>query len=116
MSARVDTLLAEVAALVAKPDLARTAPTDEERRKARARERFAALVQESGRTQREFAEQLLGVDESAVRRAITAGLGLPIPWWLEALIEEHPELVATWISGVLHDVRTSINARRAAGG
>lgn len=116
MSARIDELLAEVAALVPKPGLAKTEPSDGERRKARARERFASLVQESGRTQREFAEQLLGVDESAVRRAISVGLGLPIPWWLEALIEEHPELVATWVQGILEDVRVAIHARRAAGG
>lgn len=116
MSARVDALLAEVSSLLGGPGIAKTAPSDEERRKSRARERFAALVQQSGRTQREFAEELLGVDESAVRRAISVGLGLPIPWWLEALIEKHPELVAGWIAGVLADVRIAMSARKAADG
>lgn len=105
----LDALAAE-ADRIAGPGPAKCPPRDRDESMARAKDRFAALVRSRGPSVRDFAETI-GCDESAVRRAIRKGLSLPIPWWLEVLIDRDPELVAGWVKGILRDCAVSKAAR-----
>jgi hypothetical protein len=111
---RLEELEAEAVRLARGPGIASTVPSERECDRSAARERLLKLQKESGLSRREFAEELLACDESALRLA-AKGAGLPLPWWLERLLRERPELVASFAAALLKDVRVSI-ARRTSNG
>jgi hypothetical protein len=111
---RIDELEAEALRLASGPGIADAVPNEREADYSLARERLLKLEKESGLSRRAFAEELLGCNESAMR-AVPKGAGLPVPWWLERLIRERPELVASFAAGLLADVRVA-KARRASNG
>src|SRR5688500_9833367 len=87
------------------PGLAKGTASDARRVwKNRASERLELVVLESGMSTREFAAQL-SCSEAALRRATHGGdSGLPLPWWLETLVEKHPDLAARFVRTVLEDI------------
>lgn len=110
---RLDDLEREALRLAGKPGIRKAEPSERRRFEVMARARLEQLVAASGRSRSDFASELLDVDESAVRRAIQGGVGLPLPWWLEAIIERDPELAAEYLAGALNDVRRQIAARKS---
>ncbi len=68
--------------------------------------RLQLLVEGVAEPTRELA-RIIDCDESAVRRAKVAGVGLPLPWWLEALIERRPDLAKRWLESVLDDIESA---------
>lgn len=111
----IDELLEQAVALSRGPSIAKAVPTEREADRSKARERLLTLQKRSGLSQTEFAERLLGCDESALRLA-AKGAGLPLPWWIERLIREKPELVAEFAASLLQDVRVAIARKGASGG
>lgn len=111
----LELLEAEAVRLARGPDLARTVPTEREQDFSLARERLFRLAKESGVSQTEFAEALLGVDESAVRGVKKGTSAIPVPWWLERLLRTRPELVASFAAGLLRDSRRALERKSANG-
>jgi hypothetical protein len=52
--------------------------------------------------------RLMECNESAVRRAKAVGVGLPIPWWIEALIERKPEHALAYVESLLVDIESAM--------
>lgn len=68
----------------------------------RAAARFKGLVKTSGRSVNAVAEKVLECDESAVRRPSTS---LPMPWWLEAMIDRDEVLALGFARSIVNDVK-----------
>lgn len=110
---RIDELEAEALRLASGPSIADVVPDAREADRSAARERLLDLIKTSGLNRSQFAE-LLALDESALR-LVPHSKGIPIPWWLETLIREQPEFVASFAAGLLRDVRAAKRARDLRG-
>lgn len=110
----IEALEREAVRLALGPGIAKTMPSERDLDRTDASKRLLDLQKRSGLSRTEFAEELLGCNESALRLA-GKGAGLPLPWWIERLLRERPELVAEFAAGLLRDVRVA-QARKAANG
>jgi hypothetical protein len=73
-----------------------------ERCRDRARWRIQTWLATRAESGRALAEDM-AVDESSLRKAAKCGVGLALPVWLEALIEENPEAALDYLETLVND-------------